>query len=667
LVFLGIIGGYYLVKTTNIFSYFKGMDRKSNLKNLHGNGITKVKNTISPRKTLEIIEKISNPFVNHASSNYKGKDRTVKFKEMEIEKFKDLQEEKDKNLLSRKSFTRRSINIQNPIPDQYIIVGKPFNLTIDGNTVFNSSSALSFLNTVNIPSWLTSYCNPKLIGSCDIPGGSIVLSGDYAYVSAGRAGLQIIDISDPINPTFKSSYNTSGSASRVAISGNYAYMVDYNLQIIDISDPSSPTFKGFYGIPGNAGGIKISGNYAYIAAWRTGLHIVDISDPLNPIFKGSYITPKGVRGGIAVSGDYAYMIDSHPNSFHVVDISDPSNPMFKSSYRGINDASMVVLSGNYVYINDNYPQRLKIMDVSDPSNPQPIGGEYSIQGFSDMAISENYAYVTGGYHHSYQGNSGMQIIDIRDLSNLRFKGSYDTVSRAVGVAFSGNYVYVTDGGLQIINPSLDELILSGVSNSIGTYNVDIEACNKVGECINDSFNVVVENNAPIVLNPIQDQTATINVLFNYIFPINTFVDSDGHPLTYTAKLSNNESLPSWLNFNSPQRIFFGMPNIVTSYSIKVTANDAYGGSISDIFNLIVKDFTDTVIDMESDTVRDTGVDTDRDIVINNNDLIISSMTVTASIACIASFCIPLTIGMVIAILKRYRNRANGNNKDIKEL
>jgi hypothetical protein len=162
------------------------------------------------------------------------------------------------------------------------------------------------------------------------------------------------------------------------------------------------------------------------------------------------------------------------------------------------------------------------------------------------------------------------------------------------------------------------------------------------------------------------ETATVNVPFNYIFPINTFIDLDGHSLTYTAKLSNSDPLPSWLNFNSPQRIFFGMPNILATYSIKVTANDAYGGSIYDIFNLIVKDFTDTVTDTNSDTVMDTGVDTDMDITTTNNDLIISSMSITASLACIASFCIPLTIGMVIAILKRYRNKTLGNEDNTGE-
>ncbi|WP_301337667.1 ELWxxDGT repeat protein, partial [Microcystis aeruginosa] len=62
--------------------------------------------------------------------------------------------------------------------------------------------------------------------------------GNYAYVADDTSGLQIIDISNPTNPTLKGSYNTSGSANDVQIVGNYAYVADASsgLQIIDVSE-----------------------------------------------------------------------------------------------------------------------------------------------------------------------------------------------------------------------------------------------------------------------------------------------------------------------------------------------------------------------------------------------------------------------------------------------
>ena len=93
---------------------------------------------------------------------------------------------------------------------------------------------------------------------------------------------------------------------------------------------------------------------------------------------------------------------------------------------------------------------------------------------------------------------GLQIIDISDPSNPTFKGSYNTPfpSAAYGIALSGNYAYIAyASGLQIIAPNLDKLILSGTPSSIGTYKVDIKACNEAKECVTDIFDIIVKNSS----------------------------------------------------------------------------------------------------------------------------------------------------------------------------
>jgi hypothetical protein len=167
------------------------------------------------------------------------------------------------------------------------------------------------------------------------------------------------------------------------------------------------------------------------------------------------------------------------------------------------------------------------------------------------------------------------------------------------------------------------------------------------ECLSDSFDVIAGNRAPIIANPIQNQIALVNALFNYIFPTNAFIDPDGHSLTYTAKLLDDSPLPSWLNFNSLQRKFSGIPNTLTTYPIKVIANDNYGGVISNMFNLIVID-----IDDATDATD-----------LNNSTAIISSMIIAACVACIASFSLPLIIGVGIVMLRRHRNKILGNENN----
>jgi hypothetical protein len=56
-------------------------------------------------------------------------------------------------------------------------------------------------------------------------------------------------------------YDTSGSAWGVYVSGKYAYVADYDsgLQIIDISTPSSPSLVGTYNTSNYAYGVYVSG------------------------------------------------------------------------------------------------------------------------------------------------------------------------------------------------------------------------------------------------------------------------------------------------------------------------------------------------------------------------------------------------------------------------
>jgi len=84
---------------------------------------------------------------------------------------------------------------------------------------------------------------------------------------------------------------------------------------------------------------------------------------------------------------------------------------------------------------------------------------------------------------------------------LTFKGSYDTPDTAVEVALSENYAYVADrnSGLQIIALNSDKLTLSGTPNSVGTYGVDIKACNEIMECVTDSFDIVVMDLSTILV------------------------------------------------------------------------------------------------------------------------------------------------------------------------
>lgn len=98
------------------------------------------------------------------------------------------------------------------------------------------------------------------------------------------------------------------------------------------------------------------------------------------------------------------------------------------------------------------------------------------------------------------------------------------------------------------------------------------------------------NNAPTLENAIADQTATEGQPFNFTFPANTFNDIDaGDTLTYSARLENGNTLPSWLTFNTTTRSFSGTPTDTASgtYNLTITATDTAGATVADTFTLNV--------------------------------------------------------------------------------
>jgi hypothetical protein len=94
----------------------------------------------------------------------------------------------------------------------------------------------------------------------------VAVRGSYAYVTDGYSGLQIVDISDPLNPFIASAYDTPGYARRVTLVGNRAYVADGNfVLVVDISDPLAPYPLGRCHTPGWVYDLIVEGDHVYVA------------------------------------------------------------------------------------------------------------------------------------------------------------------------------------------------------------------------------------------------------------------------------------------------------------------------------------------------------------------------------------------------------------------
>jgi hypothetical protein len=312
----------------------------------------------------------------------------------------------------------------------------------------------------NLAPNVTSYTYSKfgLAGFYDTPGQSydVVVSGNYAYVADGSAGLQIIDISNPAAPTLVGTYHSLGTSTVtgaldepvttwfVAVAGNYAYVPDQysNLRIINISNPASPTLAGTYGPMSYPKGIDVVGNYAYVADGPGGLKILNISNPASPTLVGTY-DPSNDEDDVVVVGNYAY-VAGHEAGLQIVNVSNPASPTLAGSLDTPGYAQRLAVAGSYAYIADE-SYGVQVIDISNPASPTLVGNYNTSSTAMDVAVAGHYVYVA-------ESISGLEIVNVSNPASPTLVGASDTPGTALGVAVAGSYAYVADetSGLQII-------------------------------------------------------------------------------------------------------------------------------------------------------------------------------------------------------------------------
>ena len=80
----------------------------------------------------------------------------------------------------------------------------------------------------------------------------------------------------------------------------------------------------------------------------------------------------------------------------------------------------------------------------------------------------------------------------------------------------------------------------------------------------------------------------------------TFTDPQKETLSFTASQSNGSALPAWLKFNGTTDTFSGTaPAAAGSLSLKVTATDTSGLSISETFTAAVAQLTQAISSLGS--------------------------------------------------------------------
>ncbi len=144
----------------------------------------------------------------------------------------------------------------------------------------------------------------------------------------------------------------------------------------------------------------------------------------------------------------------------------------------------------------------------------------------------------------------------------------------------------------------EHLTLSGIAENahVGMYSIQINAFDEMGAKGTQSFYVTVinTNDAPILLNSLNDIILKEGETMAYLIPSNTFNDIDlGDMLTISLNQSNGEALPNWISYNQETRYLILQPdfNSAGEYVLTCTASDLSNATASTGFKVSVSELS----------------------------------------------------------------------------
>jgi hypothetical protein len=309
--------------------------------------------------------------------------------------------------------------------------GPAEHLAFDGDYAYVSEQGSICIVDISIqehPVLLTSLTNTRA--------GDLAVTGGYLF-ALGGSGLDVYDLSNPINPVYLSStffsvfYVTrmcvENGKAFISAPGSPDFQGDLLLEV-DVSNPEDPQVVRTFG--GGELGAAVANKFLY-AAGSAGLSIFDLSIPTDYEQPISRFFTAAKPFNIVVQGNYAYLANGD-SGLQIIDISNPGQPTLAGSLTGRWPKFNVAAMGAYAFL-----EHVEAIDVSDPRMPHYLGQEPSPPPWDrttvQLVTSDRQLYAFSHYYNfqtTAESNSRgspriLELYDMVDRVNPRFALSND--------------------------------------------------------------------------------------------------------------------------------------------------------------------------------------------------------------------------------------------------
>ena len=428
-------------------------------------------------------------------------------------------------------------------------------VVIDGFTY-----ALSVISDFAVHDGDFEYYGRVMITDVSIPDYPIVLktitNGTDGYTKMRHPTSIATATIDSSTYVLVTSASSDASASLASL-GGYSQTIsrDDGVQIIDITNPSNPTavssitdgVDGFTELKGAASITTMtlnSSTYALVASSDdNGVQIIDITNPSNPTAVSSITDGNNayteLNGAIYIttttinSSTYALVAGQRDHGIQIIDVTDPyvpfavSSPSHGTTYSKLVDASSIAItttdSSTYAFVTSPYnhvfeASGVQIIDITNPYAPTPVstivdnaGGYTELDGANFITTttidSSTYALVTA------RDDDGVQII------SLESPMSFNTNNPNPAYAKAGDTLAFGFTANDIIASHTTQFLIPDQTPYVSITDASYDAV------LNVSFDPV-EDYAQFTINLTNNQSADL-VVTEDDFPTSIFVDTIG--------------------------------------------------------------------------------------------------------------------------------------------
>ena len=282
-----------------------------------------------------------------------------------VGKAEENQDAQSVQLSHRHLLQHSSVTIVEPIPDQTIQIGQPYEYPL--NHVFSGNYSL--LGAIqpgqsSLPAWLKLQYQlignflPQFFSSFGIK--DVVISNNLAYVVDFGFGLVILDVSVPSHPMLLGTYSNSllrySGCERVALSGSIVFLLarfqsqfesQSSLYIFNATFPDNLELLGYNNMttPFEAFGLSVIDNIVFVSDSDGYVSIVNVSDLTHPFVMSNFTCPGFFSAGFnsaVVAIDHIAFVGSA--SLYILNVTDPRTPQLITTYTSHKGSFLILFS-----------------------------------------------------------------------------------------------------------------------------------------------------------------------------------------------------------------------------------------------------------------------------------------------------------------------------------